>query len=65
MSRFNGLLDAIFLPPRNWVLNKMFENNLITFKEYEEYLKKFVITLLDPDLKFTHNKSYQYCMMCE
>ena len=21
MSRFNGLLDAIFLPPRNWVLN--------------------------------------------
>ena len=19
---FNGLLDAIFLPPRNWVLNK-------------------------------------------
>ena len=22
MSRFNGLLDAIFLPPRNWVLNE-------------------------------------------
>ena len=22
MSSFNGLLDAIFLPPRNWVLNK-------------------------------------------
>ena len=21
MSRWNGLLDAIFLPPRNWVLN--------------------------------------------
>ncbi len=21
MKRFNGLLDAIFLPPRNWVLN--------------------------------------------
>ena len=21
MSRYNGLLDAIFLPPRNWVLN--------------------------------------------
>ena len=21
MSRFNGLLEAIFLPPRNWVLN--------------------------------------------
>ena len=26
MSRFNGLLDAIFLPPRNWVLN-----NKLTF----------------------------------
>jgi len=22
MSRFNGLLNAIFLPPRNWVLNE-------------------------------------------
>jgi hypothetical protein len=22
MSKFNGLLDAIFLPPRNWVLNE-------------------------------------------
>ena len=22
MSRWNGLLDAIFLPPRNWVLNE-------------------------------------------
>ena len=27
MSRYNGLLDAIFLPPRNWVLNEK-----LTFK---------------------------------
>lgn len=27
MNRFNGLLDAIFLPPRNWVLNEK-----LTFK---------------------------------
>ena len=41
MSRYNGLLDAIFLPPRNWVLNEK-----LTFKaEITEEEKKKIKSL--------------------
>ena len=48
MSSFNGLLDAIFLPPRNWVLNKAlrFKSDDLDNTEVE-MLKEYRVDVID------------------
>ena len=54
--------------PKSNIIYLNFKNNTPidsnVYNEFEKYLINFIEILLDEKLKFDHEKSSDYCMMC-